>query len=38
MKADGKLALLFTCFHTGLMRGLLFDPEDGGYKYLPNVD
>jgi hypothetical protein len=24
------LALLTTCFHTGFLLGLFFDPEDGG--------
>jgi hypothetical protein len=27
-------ALLATCFHAGFLRGLFFDPEDGGDMFL----
>jgi hypothetical protein len=28
---------LATCFHTGFMLGLFFDPEDGGDMFLQNI-
>jgi hypothetical protein len=30
-------ALLATCFHTGFLLILFFDPEDGGNMFLQNV-
>jgi hypothetical protein len=30
-------ALLATCFHTGFLLGLFFDPEYGGDIFLRNV-
>jgi hypothetical protein len=29
--------LLATCFHTGFLLRLFFDPEDGGDMYLHNI-
>jgi hypothetical protein len=31
------IALLATYFHAGFLRGLFFDPEDGGDMFLRNV-
>jgi hypothetical protein len=28
------IALLATCFHTGFLLGLFFDPKDGGDMFL----
>jgi hypothetical protein len=33
----GLQALLATCFHTGFLLGLFFDPEDGGDMFFRNV-
>jgi hypothetical protein len=30
-------ALLVTCFHTGLLLGSFFDPEDGKEMFFQNV-
>jgi hypothetical protein len=30
-------ALLATCFQSGFLLGLFFDPEDGGDMFLRNV-
>jgi hypothetical protein len=29
-------ALFATCFHAGLLLGLFYDREDGGYMFLQN--
>jgi hypothetical protein len=31
------ISLLVTCFHTGFLLGLSFDPENGGNMFLRNV-
>jgi hypothetical protein len=32
-----RRVLLDTCFHAGILLGLLFGPEDGGDIYLQNI-
>jgi hypothetical protein len=39
-KIGRLIALLATCFHTGFLLGVFFDPEDGGniYSYEMLID
>jgi hypothetical protein len=36
-RTSTRIALLDTCFHAIFLRGLFFDPEDGGDMFLRNV-
>jgi hypothetical protein len=37
MEINALFTLLATCFHSGFLLSLFFDPEDGGDMFLRNV-